>query len=219
MKESQYEFWAGLFEIHCCAYEVLDHIIPNTDDSSTSTITTPPPTRPANWDRLDAIVLQWIYGTISQDLLRTIFKPQSTAQQAWEWLKSMFHDNRNSRAVHLQHQFMNTHLENFPDASTYCQELKIIIDQLGLSDSSASLRSIISHREKLPSFYEARSMLILEESQNQQLTTQSASSSTTTLAALNPPPATPSPHRKFNNWGRGSHRGGSNWGRNGRGRG
>ncbi|XP_071695854.1 uncharacterized protein [Rutidosis leptorrhynchoides] len=175
MEKSQYEFWAGLFEIHCRAYEVLDHIIQTTDDSSStiSSSDTPSVTRPANWDRLDAIVLQWIYGTISHDLLCTVFKPNSTARQAWERLKGIFHDNKDSRAVHLSHQFANTRIDDFPDASSYCQELKIIADQLGnvglaieeerlvlqlitgLNDNYSSLQSIISHHEKLPSFYEA----------------------------------------------------------------
>ncbi|XP_071687222.1 uncharacterized protein [Rutidosis leptorrhynchoides] len=114
---------------------VLDHNIPTTTDDSSSTTTpvtpTQPPALPANWDRLDSIVLQWIYGTISLDLLRTVYKEDSTAQQAWDCLKGIFHDNRNSRAVHLQHQFTNTRIENFPDASAYCQELKLLADQLG----------------------------------------------------------------------------------------
>ncbi|XP_071704236.1 uncharacterized protein [Rutidosis leptorrhynchoides] len=163
--------------------------------------TTPPPARTASWERLDDIILQWIYGTISLDLLRTICKDDSTAQQAWDRLKGIFHDNRNSRAVHLQNKFANTSIDQFPDASTYCQELKILAIQLGnvgpaieedrlvlqlvtgLNESYASLESIISHREKLPSFYEARSMLILEESQKQQSATQAASHASTTLVS------------------------------------
>ncbi|XP_071726538.1 uncharacterized protein [Rutidosis leptorrhynchoides] len=132
MEKSQYSFWSGLFKNHCRAYEVLEHIIPATsDDSSSTTPPTPPPTRNASWGRLDAIVLQWIYGTISLDLLRTVYKEDSTAQKAWDRLKGIFQDNKNSRAVHLQHQFVNTRLKNFPDASTYCQELKILANQIG----------------------------------------------------------------------------------------
>ncbi|XP_071713226.1 uncharacterized protein [Rutidosis leptorrhynchoides] len=146
---------------------------PTDSSSSATTQSTPLPTPTPSWERLDAIVLQWIYGTISHDLLRTIFKSDATAQQAWDRLKGIFHDNKNSRAVHLQHQFTNTRIDNFPDASSYCQELKILSDQLGnvgpaieedrivlqlvtgLNDSYASLRSIITHHEKLHSFYEA----------------------------------------------------------------
>ncbi|XP_071688941.1 uncharacterized protein [Rutidosis leptorrhynchoides] len=135
MEKSQSSFWAGLFQIHCLAYEVLDHIIPSTDSSSTVSSSSDqtdksPDKSKASWDRLDPIVLQWIYGTISHDLLRTIFKPDSTAQQACERLWNMFHDNQNSRAVHLTHQFTNTRIENFSNASDYCQELKVLADQL-----------------------------------------------------------------------------------------
>ncbi|XP_071735802.1 uncharacterized protein [Rutidosis leptorrhynchoides] len=206
METGQYSFWSGLFKNHCRAYEVLDHIIPTTTDNSSSTTPpTPPPARIASWARLDAIVLQWIYGTISLDLLCTVYKDDSTAQQAWDRLKGVFHDNRNSCAVHLQHQFANIRIDNFPDSSAYCQELKIIADQLGnigaaieedrlvlqlvtgLNDSYLSLKSIISHQEKLPSFYEARSMLILEESHKQQLATQAASNAATTLVSSTTP--------------------------------
>ncbi|XP_071685597.1 uncharacterized protein [Rutidosis leptorrhynchoides] len=132
MEKSQYSFWSGLFKNHCRAYEVLEHIISATsDDSSSTNPPTPPPTRTTSWGLLDAIILQWIYGTISLDLLRTVYKEDSTAQQAWDHLKGLFQDNKNSHHVHLQHQFVNTSLENFPDASSYCQELKILADQIG----------------------------------------------------------------------------------------
>ncbi|XP_071734634.1 uncharacterized protein [Rutidosis leptorrhynchoides] len=230
MEKSPYSFWSGLFKNHCRAYEVLDHIIPATTDASSSvTQTSPPPAQTPSWERLDAIVLQWIYGTISLDLLRTVFKEESTAQQAWDRLKGMFEDNKNSRAVHLQHQFANTRIDNFPDASSYCQELKILADQLGnvgpaieedrlvlqlvtgLNESYASLRSIITHREKLPSFYEARSMLILEETHAQKLATQAASTDATALVsstgATNQPPYNNSSNRSSTNRGRGVYRG------------
>ncbi|XP_071718414.1 uncharacterized protein [Rutidosis leptorrhynchoides] len=218
MKKSQYEFWSGLFQIYYRAYEVLDHIIPPTSDSSSSTIqTTPSATQTPSWEHLDAIVLQWIYETISHDLLRTVFKPDSTASQACDRLKNIFNDNKNSRAVHLQHQFTNTCIETFPDASSYYQELKILADQLGnvvsaieedrlvlqlitgLNDTSESLQSILSHREKLPSFYEAISTLILEESRKQQSATQAASSVAIALISSTSPSNKPSPSGQSNN--------------------
>lgn len=38
------------------------------------------------WKRLDAIVKQWICGTISADLLQSILKPGSTAMETWDRL-------------------------------------------------------------------------------------------------------------------------------------
>ncbi|XP_071688313.1 uncharacterized protein [Rutidosis leptorrhynchoides] len=82
LNTSQYASWAELFKIHCQAFDVLDHIIPSTDDSSSTTpATTNSPTNSADCAKLDAIVLSWIYGTLSNELLLNILSPGSTAQQ------------------------------------------------------------------------------------------------------------------------------------------
>ncbi|XP_060200155.1 uncharacterized protein LOC132628389 [Lycium barbarum] len=82
------------------------------------------------WSTLDATVLQWIYATISTDLLHTILEPDSTAMEAWNRLRDIFQDNKNSRAVTLEHEFSHTNMEDFPNTSAYCQRLKILSDQL-----------------------------------------------------------------------------------------
>ncbi|KAJ9560503.1 hypothetical protein OSB04_005663 [Centaurea solstitialis] len=74
IEKVQYTSWAELFKIHAKAFLVIDHIVPPRD----STV------EPALWSRLDAVVLEWIYGTISNDLLHTILEPDSTAQVASE---------------------------------------------------------------------------------------------------------------------------------------
>ncbi|XP_071705054.1 uncharacterized protein [Rutidosis leptorrhynchoides] len=135
MENGLYESWAELFKIYCRAFSDIDHIIPESTDASvtasSSDITNPPtPPNPALWDRLDAIVLQWIYGTISKNMFRTVMKTNSTAQQAWDRLKNLFHDNCNSYHVYLLHKFHNTKLDNFSNFSDYCEELKVISDQL-----------------------------------------------------------------------------------------
>ncbi|XP_047329977.1 uncharacterized protein LOC124933594 [Impatiens glandulifera] len=82
------------------------------------------------WLTLDAIVLQWIYATISQDLLHTILEPDSTAEQAWTRLCGIFQDNRHSCAVSLEQEFSITIVTDFPRVSAYCQRLKVLSDQL-----------------------------------------------------------------------------------------
>ncbi|XP_074298675.1 uncharacterized protein LOC141629596 [Silene latifolia] len=88
-----YASWAELFLNTARAFDVLDHIAPpkdvviNKDDQ---------------WNRLDAIIKQWIYRTISIDLLHTILEPGSTAQATWNRLKDISNDNRNIRAVMLE---------------------------------------------------------------------------------------------------------------------
>ena len=70
MEKGPYSHWAELFKIHCRIHKVLDHIIPPSSESTNA----PELTAEAleEWRRLDAMVLQWIYGTISTELLSTV---------------------------------------------------------------------------------------------------------------------------------------------------
>ncbi|GKA97624.1 retrovirus-related pol polyprotein from transposon TNT 1-94, partial [Tanacetum coccineum] len=190
-----------LFKIRCRAYEVIDHIIPKSvvsssasKDKDTSVVITQ-----ETWSRLDSIVLQWIYNTIFNDLLHTILAPDPTAKQAWDRLKSIFQDNKHSRALYLEQQFTNLRLDNFSNVFAYCQELKVLADQLsnvgspvsndrlvlqlvaGLNESYDSFASHLQHTDPLPQFYEARSRLILEETRKKK---QAVTSATTVGSAL-----------------------------------
>ncbi|XP_074292045.1 uncharacterized protein LOC141618881 [Silene latifolia] len=168
-----YASWAELFLNTARAFDVLDHVAPPKDVVIQ---------KDGQWDRLDAIVKQWIYSTISLDLLHTILAPGLSAQEAWDRLKDIFNDNKNSRAMYLERQFTSTHMDNFPNVSAYCQKLKMIADQLAnvrspvsetrlvlqlvthLSASYNSVATLIQQSDPLPSFYKAWSMLTLEES-------------------------------------------------------
>ncbi|XP_021747901.1 uncharacterized protein LOC110713761 [Chenopodium quinoa] len=79
----QYSNWVELlFEVHCHAFNVLDHI--------DSTVAKPTDISSSLWLRLDSIVKQWLYGTISIDLLHTVLCRGDTAQQVWNKLKDIF---------------------------------------------------------------------------------------------------------------------------------
>jgi hypothetical protein len=177
IEKSQYNTWSELFKIHARAYQVIDHIIPSSvDDTSDISLKQ---TDPKLWSRLDAVVLQWIYGTISDDLLNTIIERDSTAEMAWNRLFEIFFDNKHSRALYLEQEFSRVQMEQFPNASSYCQHLKTLSDQLsnvgapvsnerlvlqlisGLTDAYAAVGSQIRHGETLPPFYKARSMIVL----------------------------------------------------------
>ncbi|XP_021749722.1 uncharacterized protein LOC110715450 [Chenopodium quinoa] len=116
LDNAAYSTWAELFKIHARSHKVLNHIIvpkkkvaaPSTDEEKEL------------WSTLDALVLGWIYSTISKDLLQTIIEPDSTAMEALEILRDIFRDNQNSRAVTLEQEFSNTKMEDFPNASAYC---------------------------------------------------------------------------------------------------
>ncbi|XP_057451801.1 uncharacterized protein LOC130743572 [Lotus japonicus] len=178
LDKDHYALWAELFETHAHATQVLHHIIPQVGME--------PPTRTdasyARWATLDSTVKQWIYSTISFDLLATVMEKGSTAMATWNRIASMFEDNQNSRAVALDQDFISTRMEDFPNVSAYCQRLKHISDQLrnvgapvsdhrlvlqlvsGLTEPFRGVATLIRQSEPLPPFLKVRSMLILEES-------------------------------------------------------
>ncbi|XP_057247228.1 uncharacterized protein LOC130589726 [Beta vulgaris subsp. vulgaris] len=237
----QYSTWAELFKIHARSNRVIHHIIPST--------TVPGPSTDAEqeeWSTIDATVLKWIYGTISADLLNTILEPDSTALQAWERLRDIFLDNKSSRAVTLEQEFSNTVMEDFPTASSYCQRLKMLADQLknvgapvsnnrlvlqlvaGLTEAYNGVGTLLRQSDPLPPFYQARSMLVLEEAGLAKKATIGSSSSAlladTNRGSDSPPKAHGTPsgktgqkrssHKGRNSGGGG--KGGSGGGRGGR---
>ncbi|GKB81052.1 hypothetical protein Tco_0947947 [Tanacetum coccineum] len=111
----------------------------------------------------------------------TILEADTISSKAWVRLKDIFQDNKNSRTVYLEHQFTNTRLKHFYVVSAYCQELKILLGQLfkvealysnnrpvlqlifGLNESHDNVVRFIQQSDLIPTFYEARFKLILEE--------------------------------------------------------
>ncbi|XP_057452185.1 uncharacterized protein LOC130744005 [Lotus japonicus] len=161
--------WAELFEIHAHATQVLHHIIPQVGMEPPAR-TDPSYTR---WATLDSSVKQWIYSTMSFDLLATVMEKGSTAMATWNRIASMFEDNQNSRAVALDQDFISTHMEDFPNVSAYCQRLKHIYDQLrnvgapvndhrlvlqlvsSLTEPFRGVATLIRQSEPLPPFLKA----------------------------------------------------------------
>ncbi|XP_074356499.1 uncharacterized protein LOC141696229 [Apium graveolens] len=178
MENVQYSTRAELFKITARSHKVLHHIIPPAKGKEKV-----PSTEDEKelWSTLDATVLSWIYATISNDLLHTIIEPDATAMEAWNRLRDIFQDNKNSRVVTLEAEFSNTKMENFLNISAYCQRLKSLVDQLknvgapvsdsrlviqlvsGLTRAYRGVGTLIRKSDPLPQFYQARSMLTLEE--------------------------------------------------------
>ncbi|XP_021753812.1 uncharacterized protein LOC110719218 [Chenopodium quinoa] len=122
---TQYNTWSNLFELHCRTNLVLDHIIPPVADGNEQASAS---SENAQWQRLDDIVRQWIYNTISTDLLNSIIDPDDKAIDAWNRLKNFFLNNKSTRALHLDAQFTNTKLEHFDGVKPYCTRLKTLAD-------------------------------------------------------------------------------------------
>ncbi|XP_021995808.1 uncharacterized protein LOC110892991 [Helianthus annuus] len=100
---------------------------------------TPTPDKEAvdysSWKKIDAVVLQWIYGTLSSDLLVHVLEDKSTAFEAWKRFENLFLNNKGSRASALQHGLTNLTLSAMPDLDSYCQRICDLMDQLAVVDN------------------------------------------------------------------------------------
>ncbi|KAM0019308.1 putative RNA-directed DNA polymerase [Helianthus debilis subsp. tardiflorus] len=231
IESSQYATWATLFKNNCKAFLVHDHLSPKPQATATASSTTTQPND--DWDRLDAIVLQWIYRTISNDLLHTIINKTATAYDAWKAIEDLFQDNKSSRAIHLMHKFSNTRLDGFPNVSAYCQELKVLADQLanvnalvdndrlvlqlisGLNEQYEGIATILQQQEPLPSFYTARSKLIQVKTRKAEQALHSAKAASSALLATTGRQSSDQNRSDDRSYGRGR---GRSSGRRGRGR-
>ncbi|XP_021971352.1 uncharacterized protein LOC110866512 [Helianthus annuus] len=134
IETGHYTTWSELFKIQCKSFQVYDHLLPRVTPPTSSSDKDREKEKeqvPAEtWERLDSIVLQWIYGTISSDLLHTILKPNTTAYDAWIALANLFQDNKASRTIDSNNRFASTRLDQFSSMTAYCQAMKVIYDQL-----------------------------------------------------------------------------------------
>ncbi|XP_074267439.1 uncharacterized protein LOC141590780 [Silene latifolia] len=188
-----YASWVRLFTLHAKAYKVLSHIDGTAPPAPTAE-------NYVDWCEIDAHVLQWIYGTLSDDLLPRVLEDESTAYEAWQRVSAIFLSNKGARAAALESEFNNLKLANLPSLDAYCQKLKDLAGQLkdvdaavsdkrlvlqlvrGLPSSYDTVASFIN--QSLPSFETARSMLELELNRQ---SAQEESSASEALVISNPP--------------------------------
>ncbi|XP_076950880.1 uncharacterized protein LOC143624001 [Bidens hawaiensis] len=149
-----YSSWKKLFRLHAKGYKVSYHI-----DGTPSPAKTDPTYE--SWCEIDAIVLQWIYGTLSPKLMVRILKNESTAQEAWNRLENIFLSNKAFRAAALETRFTNLTLAKCSSLDDYCQKLKEIADQLeDVGQPVLESRLLIQLVNGLPSEYSVTGSLI-----------------------------------------------------------
>ncbi|KAK9071607.1 hypothetical protein SSX86_008036 [Deinandra increscens subsp. villosa] len=90
-----YSSWVKFFQLHARGYEVLSHIDGTPAPAKTYSTY-------ESWLKIDSIVLQWIYGTLSDELLVRVLETNSTALEAWNRIKTIFLNNKGSRAAALE---------------------------------------------------------------------------------------------------------------------
>ncbi|VFQ96438.1 unnamed protein product, partial [Cuscuta campestris] len=184
--QPNYKKWSRLFLLLARRFNLHGYlngsIAPISDDDD-------------EWFQLDAILQGWILSTITDEVPDLVLSSVSTASALWKMIHDLFHDNKNARAMQLEHQFRTTVKGSTPMAA-YCQELRNIADWLddvdapvsehqlvlqmlrGLPDDLQAQTSFLQFQDPLPNFLQVRSALLLLDRQRTPLET----SSTTLLA-------------------------------------
>ncbi|XP_050888951.1 uncharacterized protein LOC127094131 [Lathyrus oleraceus] len=94
-----YLSWSAFFKVQARVHSVLDHIILSSDARAIQASAFLKANDSELWNRLDAVVLQWMYAIVSQDILQSILVVNDTAEECWKRIAAMFHDNKHPRVV------------------------------------------------------------------------------------------------------------------------
>ncbi|XP_076934660.1 uncharacterized protein LOC143601033 [Bidens hawaiensis] len=121
----------------------------------------------------------WIYGTLSDNLLTRVLENESTAYEAWTRIRNLFLNNKGARAAALEQEFVNLKLASFSSLEAYFLKLKELAEKLkdvespvtenrlvlqlvrGLPREYDSVGSFIN--QQLPTWESACSMVQLEQ--------------------------------------------------------
>jgi len=153
---------------------------------------------------MDCVVLSWLYGTLSNDLVDIVLSKRphgSIARTTWLAIEAQFLGNKEARALHLDARF-RTFVQGDLSITDYCKRFKRIADDLadlgetitdrtlvlnllrGLNEKFAPIGRHLRRGRPFPSFLEVCDDLILEEIT---LAEQASTPSTTLLAGTSPP--------------------------------
>jgi hypothetical protein len=134
------------------------------------------------WDRMDSVVVSWIFGTITAELQDIARERGVTARQTWLTLENQFIGTSEARALHLDATFRNF-VQGDLTMNDYCRKMKAMADSLrdlgsevtdrnlvlnvlcGLNKRYEHLRAIITRSRPFPTFLKVRDDLVLEELQ------------------------------------------------------
>ncbi|GKE40879.1 Toll/interleukin-1 receptor domain-containing protein, partial [Tanacetum coccineum] len=141
----------------------------------------------------------------SLKLVDMIIGDSTTAHGVWKRLTDIFHDNKDARVIQLNNEIRNMAIRTL-FVNDYLQEVKLKVDRLanlvskvndsrlvtyainGLHAKFPQTERIIRHIEKLHTFDEMNSIIILKESdmlQHGNLSFHNTYSSPTILVAMN----------------------------------
>ncbi|GAU33271.1 hypothetical protein TSUD_279450 [Trifolium subterraneum] len=161
-----YLSWSAQFKVQARVHNILDHIIPPTDEIAHQAADTLKTFDSDLWNRLDVVVLQWMYATVSQDILQSILVIDDSEEASYcNRIKTL-----SDQLTNVDSLVTNTHLL-----------LKMIS---GLTDAYAGFVTVIQQNDSPPTFDAARSCLELEETTMLQRAARESNNSSTPTALM-----------------------------------
>ncbi|KAL6624613.1 hypothetical protein ACP70R_031934 [Stipagrostis hirtigluma subsp. patula] len=90
------------------------------------------------WHLMDAVVLSWIFGTVTTELMETVRVRGGTAPAARLAIEEQFLGNRETRTLHLDAEF-RVFVQGDLSVRDYCRKMRGMADALGdLGESSTT---------------------------------------------------------------------------------
>jgi hypothetical protein len=129
LKSSHYSKWRGYLLLALGRYALKDHVLSDVSRPTDS-----------HWQRMDCVVVSWIFNSISPELLDIIHAHDGvSARAAWLGIVEQFLGNRESRALLLDAEFRNLSQGDLT-VDDYCRKLK------GMADALADLGEPVNDR-------------------------------------------------------------------------
>ncbi|XP_062230175.1 uncharacterized protein LOC133927801 [Phragmites australis] len=116
------------------------------------------PHRDPEWVMIHQCIVNWLYTTITPQMLDTVMQPDDTSYIVWSAIEGNFHDNRLTRVFYIEAELWNM-CQGDMYITQYCTNLKSLAD---------SLRDIGQPVHEDNQFLRARSNLLLEEQNMEQ---------------------------------------------------
>ncbi|KAI3768082.1 hypothetical protein L2E82_18514 [Cichorium intybus] len=138
LERFNYDAWRALFNTHCKAFDVIDHI----DDSR-------PKSTDPEWEKIDSMIQLWLYGCLSQNVLHMVLKDGQSAREIWLRLENLFRSNKESRAMRLDAELRTITMGDM-SASDYFSKIKTLADQLENLGSKVPDKNLVMYAVNEP---------------------------------------------------------------------
>ncbi|XP_062232770.1 uncharacterized protein LOC133930077 [Phragmites australis] len=113
LSESNYNQWRTFFNTVFRKFALGSHI--NTPSAQAPI--------DVEWVMIDFAIVNWLYTTVSKEILELVMKPGSIAYDVWHTIEGLFRDNRLTRAVYIEAEFCSLYQGDLT-IMQYCFKLK-----------------------------------------------------------------------------------------------